>query len=121
MILGKKIRSFTAEDSGIVAQGLRAPAVAVSESAPVLAKAAAVESVAVAPVSVATPAVEPNRLSEQERGRLWALVGLLRKANARLWKANRRLTKETAALREELDSGERVTVDSILSSQPVRQ
>lgn len=112
MILGRKIRSFSAADSGIVAPGLRAPQ-------PV----AEVEQVQPVELTskIAAPATVESAVEDsfaEERGRLWGLVGLLRRANARLRKNNRRLTKEVAALRSDL-SGNELSVDSIVSAKRV--
>lgn len=113
MILGRKLRSFSAEDSGIVAPGLRAPrrVAEVDTVAPV-----ELTSQLAAPAAVAEPQVEDS--FAEERGRLWNLVGLLRRANARLRKTNRRLTKEVAALRSDL-TGEELSVDSIVKAKSI--
>lgn len=117
MILGRKLRSFSAADSGIVAPGLRAP-----QPAKEVETAVAVEitSAVSAPAAAIQPPAEDS--FAEERGRLWSLVGLLRKANARLRKSNYRLTKEVAALRSDL-SGDELSVDSILGAKaaPVEQ
>jgi len=108
MYLGSKVRSFRAEDSGIVAAGARKTQPIeeiVAEVVP------AVELTATTtPVPAAADVAEA--VTVEERDRLRGLVGLLRKVNGRLRRDNRRLTKENEALRD----GTPVTVDSILSA-----
>jgi len=113
MYLGRQIDSFRAEDSGIVAAGLKSRA-AVAQPEPEL-------ILAEAPLELTAPAVAvaeegESELADGERQRLWSLVGTLRKANARLFKANRRLTKEAEALRAERVPEGTVTVASILEA-----
>lgn len=117
MILGRKLRSFSAEDSGIVAPGLRA-----SQPAKEAETAVAVELTSTVPAPAVAIAAPAEDSFAEERGRLWSLVGLLRRANARLRKNNRRLTKEVAALRSDL-TGDELSVDSIVKAKaaPVGQ
>lgn len=108
MYLGSKVRSFRAEDSGIVASGARRTQPVkeiVAEVAPTVKPIATATSV---PAAVETT----EAVTVEERDRLRGLVGLLRKVNGRLRRDNRRLTKENAALRDSTP----VTVDSILSA-----
>ena len=113
MILGRKLRSFTATDSGIVAPGLRRP-----EPAAEVQAVAAVELTSAPAVVASAPATVDS--FDEERQRLWGVIALLRRANARLRKSERRLTKENAALRSDL-SGNELSVDSILTAGKVAQ
>lgn len=129
MYLGRVTNIFTAEDTGVLAAGVASAATAQpkkelkSSVAPVLAAQAApaVVAASTAPAVLASTASEPvignaeeKSLATEERKRLWGLIGKLREANNKLWKANRRLTKEAESLRSELSSESRITVDSIV-------
>lgn len=108
MYLGSKVKSFHAEDSGIIAAGARLTEPVEStlvDAAPTVELKATATPVPVSPDSTAAVATE-------ERDRLRGLVGLLRKVNGRLRRDNRRLTKENEALRD----SEPLTVDSIISA-----
>jgi len=105
MYLGSKIKSFHAEDSGIVAAGARRTQPVEEIVAKVVPRVAATH------VPVAVKAAESVTVEERER--LWGLVGLLRRINSRLRRDNKRLTKENEALRDSAP----VTVNSILSAR----
>jgi len=117
MYLGRKINSFSAKDSGVVAPSVQVKRVAAQvELAP---KAVELPLEPTAPE--VTGAVESEGgLGAVERDRLWGLIGKLRSANARLFKANRRLTKEAEALRSERSDQDQLTVASILEVAPER-
>lgn len=112
MYLGRKIGSFTAEDSGILAPGLQLPEASATEAPKELKVASVVSEVALGEVAAAP-------VSAGERERLWGLIGHLRKANTRLFRANRRLTKEAEALRAERVADGALTVESIVAAAPV--
>lgn len=145
MQLGRVTRMFTAEDTGIVAPSLRQTEVTELKTVQTPQAASRLPEAMQAKLQTAQPmtavdtaatvklttksetaaaTVESSELSTEERGRLLTLIGKLREANgklreanAKLWKANVRLTKEAGALREELDSGERLTVGSIVEAE----
>lgn len=108
MYLGRKLKSFHAEDSGIVAAGAR-KIQPVEEIVAELVPSVELKATA---ASVPAAAEAAETVTVEERDRLRGLVGLLRKVNGRLRRDNRRLTKENEALRD----GAPVTVDSILSA-----
>ena len=116
MYLGRKINSFSAADSGVVAPSVQAKKVAAQiELAP---KAVELPLELTAPEATVAAESESG-LGAVVRERLWGLVGRLRAANARLFKDKLRLTKEVEAYRSDASQGQ-LTVTSILEAAPER-